>query len=802
MSPKKSQQVDPSNLHALIDRAAAERWTELALVADVPWLWSSRSATSARQFRFSGRLGSLDAAFARLSQLAHLSLRGLDLGAEGARALAALTNLTSLDLRDNSIGDEGARALLEMWRTSTSAQRLQLGSNAVTLLPESILATGDAQQVLATYREYAAVHSKDRRPMREAKLLVVGREDVGKTSLVRYLIDDTPCNPHEPKTRGVQHERIDTRQWPSAGVGVTLNVWDFGGQEVMKGTHKFFLTQRSLYLLVLSDRREDDSSVRDWLRIVHGRAPSAPVIVVINKSDDGKEDLRLDELALKRDFPSIAGFARTSCVDSAWARQSVGALRQKIASIVGADPHLIHARELYLPSWLRVKEKVAGAAKERSVLPRGEFQRLCEEDQQPISDLNAQAALLGLLHDLGTVFASAPAAHREISLLDPNWLTQAIYRLLNEAAIVKQGGEFSATQLGGWLNPTQYPEPLHEFILSMMQRDDVALCSALPDKRGWYLLPEALREGDPYSEHWPANSLRFRFRYDIVPRALMPRLIVLAHANVVPDRSTRTCTQIRAAGCVALVRAQPHDRIIDILVDGPPPFQRAALNFVVEQLSQIHERFPEAGPLRRVPLPDNPSVDVSYDHLLKLEHEEGKTHAYRPENANRKYTVGELLDGVRLDPRRETEQPTHARAREEIRETPHVSPKSPPPTPPAPWTPALAVGIGIAVLAALVLFLPSSLWRISLSFVLGATAIFVVRVWQGTTLYGRLVSFMLPVGPLAGAVGFTVSAATDSGTWFALDTAASAWYLAGWALVTVALIAADVVLRLPGGNRG
>ena len=29
-----------------------------------------------------------------------------------------------------------------------------------------------------------------------------------------------------------------------------LNVWDFGGQEIYHATHQFFLTHRSLYLLL------------------------------------------------------------------------------------------------------------------------------------------------------------------------------------------------------------------------------------------------------------------------------------------------------------------------------------------------------------------------------------------------------------------------------------------------------------------------------------------------------------------------------------------------------------------------
>ena len=54
----------------------------------------------------------------------------------------------------------------------------------------------------------------------------------------------------------------------------------------MRGTHRFFLTARSLYLLVLEDRREDDLSIHEWLKTIKNRAADAPILVVINKSDD------------------------------------------------------------------------------------------------------------------------------------------------------------------------------------------------------------------------------------------------------------------------------------------------------------------------------------------------------------------------------------------------------------------------------------------------------------------------------------------------------------------------------------
>ncbi len=90
-----------------------------------------------------------------------------------------------------------------------------------------------------------------KRPLNEAKVILVGQGAVGKTSLVKRLMTDE-FDPEEHKTEG-----IDIKRW-GVKVGrqeVQLNVWDFGGQEIMHATHQFFLTKRSLYLLVLDSRR-------------------------------------------------------------------------------------------------------------------------------------------------------------------------------------------------------------------------------------------------------------------------------------------------------------------------------------------------------------------------------------------------------------------------------------------------------------------------------------------------------------------------------------------------------------------
>jgi internalin A len=281
-----------------------------------------------------------------------------------------------------------------------------------------VLQTTDAQAILAAYRRYrTAAAQQTLHPLNQAKLLVVGNEAVGKTSLIRYLVSNEARDPNELKTPGTAiHEKIETQTWSPAGSSVTLNIWDFGGQEIMHGTHRFFLTERSLYLLVLENRREDDHSVYDWLKVIRNRGGDSPVIVAINKCDDERSNLRLDETGLSQDCPGIVGFLRTSCDPGEAAAASIAGLRQLIATQLIGNEQLKHVRDSILESWLRVKQGVTALARQERVLASRDFERLCETAGEGggdvIRDENEQRALLRLLHDLGVVVAHGYAATR------------------------------------------------------------------------------------------------------------------------------------------------------------------------------------------------------------------------------------------------------------------------------------------------------------------------------------------------------------------------------------------------------
>jgi hypothetical protein len=87
----------------------------------------------------------------------------------------------------------------------------------------------------------------------------------------------------------------------------------------------------------------------------------------------------------------------------------------------------------------------------------------------------------------------------------------------------------------------------------MMQEPALGLCVAIGDHSSRrYLLPDALQAHEPDYGIWPAESLRFRFKYERLPTDLIPRFIATAHRRLT-DKPTlwRTGVVLGAEGCRA-----------------------------------------------------------------------------------------------------------------------------------------------------------------------------------------------------------------------------------------------------------
>ncbi|HEX8472611.1 MAG TPA: leucine-rich repeat domain-containing protein, partial [Pyrinomonadaceae bacterium] len=257
------------------------------------------------------RLTSLPESIYQLTQLQDLVLSGNRL-ASLPESIGWMTELKRLYLDYNQL-----IALPESLKNLKSLKRLYLHGNNALHLPAEVL--GAKWQV---YRHEEAANPAEilnyyflvrggPRPLNEAKLILLGRGAVGKTSLVNRLLHNQ-FRFGEEKTEGIR-----ITEWPlrlNGNEDVRLNVWDFGGQEIMHATHQFFLTQRSLYLLVLNGRAGgEEADAEYWLKLIESFGDESPVIVVLNKIKEHPFDL--NRRALRQKYPFIRHFVKTDCAD-------------------------------------------------------------------------------------------------------------------------------------------------------------------------------------------------------------------------------------------------------------------------------------------------------------------------------------------------------------------------------------------------------------------------------------------------------------------------------------------------------
>ena len=427
------------------------------------------------------QLAVLPEALGSLTQLRELLVHKNQLKAL-PRSLGRLTQLRELLVHNNQL-----KALPESMLRLTELQKLELqGNTALGLPPEVLSPDGRPANPPSILDYYFKTRGRkaESRPLNEAKMILVGRGGVGKTCLVHRLVHDT-YNPDERKTDG-----IAITSWP-VRVGqddVRLNIWDFGGQEIMHATHQFFLTKRSLYVLVLNAREgEQDANVEYWLRLVESFGSDSPVLVAINKFADHPFDLNRRGLQAK--FPAIRGFVRTDC-------ETELGLEELREAILRETDRLEHLRDPFPASWFNVKETLANLPKNEGTnfIPFTRYLELC--DAQGVTEATSQETLVGFLHDLGIVvnFRDNPRLS-ETQVLDPEWVTNGIYKILNADWLAKKEGELRLEDLPGVLDRKEYPKEMHLYLLDLMRKFE--LCYEFYDGDGHYLVPELLGKEEP-----------------------------------------------------------------------------------------------------------------------------------------------------------------------------------------------------------------------------------------------------------------------------------------------------------------
>jgi internalin A len=467
------------------------------------------------------RLRKLPEAIGQLSRLQELNLSKNSLRTL-PEAIGRLALLQELDLSVNRL-----RSLPEAVQSLERLEKVFLQGNPGLGLPEEVLGSTKPSREILDY--YFATRGAQGRALREVKLIVVGRGGAGKTSLVKRLKGE-PFDWQESETHGINIRELDLS---CADGPVQARVWDFGGQHVLHAMHEFFLTTRSLYLLVLeqrSDRAETDAKY--WLQLIRSYAGPVPVVVALNKSAGRAREM--DHRGLEGKYGPIVAWVPTECSESDPTKSGIDAL---CAAFTKATDGMEEVRRRFPAKWFDIKKWLGGM--EDSYIDYTTYATRCAELGEP--DPAKQEELAAWLHDLGVAlnFGRDPRL-RDTTVLRPDWLANGIYAVLRandtrhkkplapDGIVTRKslGRIYIAAEKLEMLKAKDYPQEKWPFVLRLMSLFQLSF--PLDEGGQRQLVPALLPVEEPSVATEPegAGRVRLRYEFNVVPASLVPRLLV------------------------------------------------------------------------------------------------------------------------------------------------------------------------------------------------------------------------------------------------------------------------------------
>lgn len=530
---------------------------------------------------------SLPPQISQLKNLRHLDLRNSKIVALPPQ-ISQLQHLTYLDLRNNPMTSfppqiVKLRYLDIKFEDDLYVKGINLYGTEKTLQhpPAEVLRQG--WNAIKNY--FTQFEQQGENKLFEAKLIFVGEGRAGKTSLMRALLN-SPFDAQESSTKGIE---IDNIVLPAADTtfdkDFRLNLWDFGGQEIYKDTHRFFLTKDTVYILVTENRKNVNyDDIYYWLNSLNIFAPNAPVLLVQNKCEQNVEDLPFQQY--KREFknlvPSI-DLLRTSCIRGQ--EHTIKVLREKIIDVLKDKtlaPNIgdtIPARWVDIRNALLIRQQKGG-----KTLKYSTFEKVCMT-RYKLSKEDVKT-LAGYFFRIGVFvhYADDKLLKRTV-FLDNEWLTKAVYKVIDDETVSNQKGRFSLHDIEAMYRTTDYAGQEAEFITLMKK---FKICYEVKDNE--YICPQRLPIDEPPLLNWgewqSVKNLHYALEYPFMPRGILSTFIVNIHPYIIGE-SWRHGVVLQHNKAQALVYEDLQAKYIHIYIKGED--KRDFLAIIVNTLQNIHK---------------------------------------------------------------------------------------------------------------------------------------------------------------------------------------------------------------------
>ncbi len=548
------------------------------------------------------RLSELPPGILQLTNLQSLNLSNNKLS-ELPPEILQLTNLQSLNLSNNQL-TQLPSAVLQLFALEsldisgnqlseippgilrlTNLQSLNLSKNPLDQFPLEIQKyfANPSQAAIKIPQYYLQILEQETDRLYEAKLLIVGEGGAGKTSLAKKIENENyELDGAEKSTEGID---IIQFKFPFQNdKEFRINIWDFGGQEIYHTTHQFFLTKRSLYILVSDDRKED-TDFDYWLRAVDLLTESSPILIIKNEKQNRKREI--NERQLRGEFPNLEKVLDTNLADN----RGLPEIKQAIQHYITTLPHVGDE----LPkTWIKVRKVLETDS--RDYITLDEYFRICEENGFTRREDALQ--LSEYLHDIGVfLHFQKDSVLRKTVILKSTWVTDAVYLVLDNPKVIQNSGRFSEDDLSKIWHEDRYFTAIGELLRLMI---NFKLCYKIPrdtrnnspdrDRRDRYIVPQRLDADRPDYSWDETDNLLLRYTYEFMPKGIITRFIVEMHSWIEGQSCVwKTGVVLSKDGSRAEVIEFYHLRQIRIRVSGNRC--RDLLTTIRHEFDKIHSSY-------------------------------------------------------------------------------------------------------------------------------------------------------------------------------------------------------------------
>lgn len=473
-------------------------------------------------------------------------------------------------------------------------------------------------------------------PLNEVKVVFLGDGEAGKSHTIARLLNNggTPKNFDGKSTPGIV---ITDKKYEIDNRLVQVHFWDFGGQEILHSMHRMFLTERTLYVILINARDDtQDDRARYWLHNVKNFANGAPVLLVLNKMDQNP-NASVNESDLRGIYAGLTEVVKMSAMNDSQRK-----FNSNFTEVMKRQIGKMENINFFFPNaWRKVKQSLQGMSE--NYITGSQYAGICEIcGVKDDSDLRLN--LLNWFNDLGvSICYGGNVRLKDYVILRPNWITNAVYAILFNKHPNVENGIISHDAIFEMIQPSKNKENLFrrtnsaeiysiqeiDYILGVVRKFRLSF----QVRENQEFIPMLCqRESLPVATEYASDNetLEFHMTFEYLPNNVLHRLMVEMRKDLDSSQVWRTgaCFIQHTTGYSAVVKSEGNE--LKIYVRSVNQFHKANtyLCIIKDAIDYIIEDMNIEKPVNQVIYKlDGRTQAFDYDELVESL-DNGETHRY------------------------------------------------------------------------------------------------------------------------------------------------------------------------------